>query len=52
MLEPKARNELAGADVLAKREAALKWCKQATEHAATHGGKAWKLAVLGEPPSI
>lgn len=46
MVEPKARNEMDGADVLAKREAALKWCKQATEHAATYGGKPWKYLLI------
>lgn len=46
MLEPKARNELDGADVLAKQDAALKWCKQATEHAATYGGKPWKYVLI------
>lgn len=46
MLEPKARNEMDGADVLAKREAALKWCRQATEHASTYGGKPWSYVLI------
>jgi len=39
MLEPKAKNELAEPDVVAKKDAAVKWCKQASDHAATCGGK-------------
>ena len=46
MLEPKARNELKDVEVLAKQEAAVKWCKQASEHAATHDGKGWKYALI------
>ena len=46
MLEPKARNEMDGADVLAKREAALKWCQQASEHAATYRGKPWSYVLI------
>lgn len=46
MIEPKARNEMEAADVLAKREAAVKWCNQATEYAATHGGKPWKYLLV------
>ena len=46
MVEPKARNEMDGADVLAKREAALKWCGQATEHASTYGGKPWSYVLI------
>jgi type III restriction enzyme len=46
MVEPKARNEMDGADVLAKRDAALKWCRQATEHASTYGGKPWSYVLI------
>jgi type III restriction enzyme len=46
MLEPKATNQMADADVLAKQEAAIKWCDQASAHAATCGGKPWKYALI------
>jgi len=46
MLEPKARNERDESDVLAKRDAALKWCKNASDYAATYGGKPWKYALI------
>ncbi len=46
MLEPKSRNEMDDAEVLAKRDAAVKWCKQATDHAATHGGKPWRYLLI------
>jgi len=46
MLEPKARNEMNDAEVLAKGDAAVKWCKQASDHAATHGGKSRKYLLI------
>ncbi len=46
MLEPKARNQMEDADVLAKRDAAVKWCDHATAHASTCGGKPWKYALI------
>jgi type III restriction enzyme len=46
MLEPKATNQMADADVLAKQEAAIKWCEQASAHAATCGGKPWKYVLI------
>ena len=46
MLEPKAKNQMDDADVLAKKEAAGKWCEQASAHAATYGGKPWKYALI------
>lgn len=46
-LEPKARNEMDAPDVQAKREAAVKWCRQASHHAASYkGGKPWKYALI------
>lgn len=41
MLEPKAKNRMYDPDVLAKKEAAEKWCVNATDYAAKHGGKPW-----------
>ena len=46
MLEPKAKNEMEDPVVLAKRDVAVTWCKQASDHAATCGGKSWKYALI------
>lgn len=46
MLEPKAKNQMMDADVLAKRDAAVKWCRRAGEHAAMCGGKPWKYVLI------
>ncbi len=42
----KARNQLASAEVLAKKEAAELWCQRASEHTKKHGGKPWKYALV------
>ena len=46
MLEPKAKSELTDPVVLAKKEVAVKWCKQASDHAATYQGKQWKYLLI------
>ncbi len=46
MLEPKSRAELTADDVIAKRDAAVKWCKQASDHAKTYRGKPWKYLLI------
>jgi type III restriction enzyme len=46
MLEPKARNEMSDPDVLAKRDSAVKWCINASDHATTYGGKLWKYVLI------
>ncbi|MFQ5796706.1 MAG: DEAD/DEAH box helicase [Candidatus Bipolaricaulia bacterium] len=46
MLEPKARNEMTDPDVLAKKDAAVKWCDLATNHNQKNGGKPWKYALI------
>ena len=46
MLEPKARNDLTDGEVLAKKDAAVKWCQNATEHTAKHGGKPWRYLLI------
>ncbi len=46
MAEIKKRNDLKTAEVQAKAAAALSWCKHATEHAASVGGKAWKYLLI------
>jgi type III restriction enzyme len=33
-------------EVLAKKDAAIRWCKRASEHAKTHGGKPWKYLLI------
>jgi type III restriction enzyme len=46
MMEPKARNEMEEDEVLAKMVAAVKWCKQASDHASTCGGKPWHYLLI------
>ncbi len=46
MLEPKARNEMNDEIVLAKKEAALKWCANASTHALSSGGKPWRYLLI------
>lgn len=46
MLESKARNEMTDAEVMAKKDAALKWCSHATDHNLGNGGKPWKYALI------
>jgi type III restriction enzyme len=46
MLEPKRANQMEDAEVLAKRDVAVQWCKQASEHARTYGGKPWKYLLI------
>jgi type III restriction enzyme len=46
MLEPKARADIEDAQVLAKRDAAVTWCRHASDHAASYGGKRWKYLLI------
>lgn len=46
MLEPKASNEMNDAEVLAKKAAAIAWCKNASDHTAKNGGKPWKYTLI------
>jgi len=46
MLEPKARNEMTDADVLAKKDAAVQWCANATDHNLKNGSKPWKYVLI------
>lgn len=46
MLEPKARNKTLDADVIAKKEAAEQWCRNATNHNTKHGGKPWIYGLI------
>ena len=46
MPEPKAKNEMDDPIVRAKAEAAVNWCRNASEHAARHGGKPWRYVLI------
>lgn len=46
MLEPKACNQMEDAIVLAKKEAAIKWCKNASDYTAVNGGKPWRYVLI------
>jgi type III restriction enzyme len=46
MIEPKAANQMTDAEVLVKRDAAVNWCKQASHHASSFGGKPWKYLLI------
>jgi len=46
MLEPKAQNEIEDPVVVAKKNAALEWCKNASNYARSIGGKPWKYALI------
>ena len=46
MLEPKAQNEIEDPVVVAKKNAALEWCKHASDYAKSIGGKPWKYVLI------
>ncbi|MGA2731625.1 MAG: DEAD/DEAH box helicase family protein [Syntrophobacteraceae bacterium] len=46
MLEPKASDQLDDRIVLAKKEAAVKWCANASTHAQSYGGKPWRYLLI------
>jgi type III restriction enzyme len=46
MLEPKASNQMSDVIVLAKKEAAIKWCKNASDYAAANAGKPWRYVLI------
>jgi type III restriction enzyme len=46
MIETKSSGMVSDVEVLAKRDAALEWCKHATEYAQQHGGKPWKFIMI------
>lgn len=46
MCETKARNDMDSTEVQAKKEAALKWCGHATDHAKSYNGKPWKYMLI------
>jgi len=46
MVETKSRRDMEDAEVLAKKEAALRWCQLATDHASKNGGKPWTYLLV------
>jgi len=46
MAETKRRDDLQAEDVRAKAEAATRWCRHASEHAAKVGSKPWKYLLI------
>jgi type III restriction enzyme len=46
MLEPKAKKDMEEPNVIAKMEAATRWCERASDHNAKHGGKPWRYALI------
>jgi type III restriction enzyme len=46
LCEPKRADQMQNPEVLAKKDAAVDWCKYATEHAQEHGGKAWRYLLI------
>ncbi|MGI9392134.1 MAG: DEAD/DEAH box helicase [Parvibaculales bacterium] len=46
LCEPKRASEMQNDAVLAKKTAAVRWCKHATEHAQENGGKPWHYALI------
>jgi type III restriction enzyme len=46
MCEVKAAKDLADPVVLSKATAAAKWCRAASEHAATNAGKPWGYVLI------
>ncbi|MCX6280194.1 MAG: DEAD/DEAH box helicase family protein [Bacteroidetes bacterium] len=46
LIETKAANAVDLSEIQAKAQAALKYCKYATEYTAEHGGKPWKYVLI------
>jgi type III restriction enzyme len=46
MLEAKMEKEMNDPEVLAKRDAAVAWCKLASDHAASYQGKRWQYVLI------
>ena len=46
MCETKARNEMGTDEVRAKAAAGALWCKHASAHASTIGGKPWRYLLI------
>jgi type III restriction enzyme len=46
MIEPKMSSQTKDPEVLAKRDAAVAWCKHASDYTATYGGKPWTYLLI------
>ncbi|MEQ1953789.1 DEAD/DEAH box helicase [Mesorhizobium yinganensis] len=46
MLEPKASDRMTDPYVLAKRDVAVEWCRNATDYALSYGGKPWAYLLI------
>ncbi len=46
MLEPKKGDQMNDSIVLAKKEAAVQWCVNASTHAQSYGGKTWRYLLI------
>ena len=46
MVETKARTDIDTQEVQAKAAAAMRWCKHASDYAATVGNKLWKYLLV------
>lgn len=46
MVETKAKDEVATAEVQAKKNAAVQWCSYATKHTVANGGKPWTYLLI------
>jgi type III restriction enzyme len=46
MVETKKRKDVQTAEVQNKADSAARWCRHATEHASTVGGKPWKYLLI------
>jgi len=46
MLESKASTQMDDPIVLAKKEAALNWCANGSDHSQRHGGKPWRYLLI------
>ena len=44
--EPKQRSEMKTDVVIAKADAASRWCEEASKHEVLHGGKPWKYVLI------
>jgi type III restriction enzyme len=46
IMEAKAADKMSDAEVLAKRDAAVKWCELASDYTSKHDGKPWKYLLI------
>ncbi len=46
MVETKALNEMDNPQVLAKADAAIHWCRNASDYLLKHGGKEWRYLLI------